>query len=338
MIRAITLGVAKSNGAISILDSTSDLSAQIAALPTLNSGGSYARIEVWEREQGLVTFNDYVQDLSDVADGYAITITVTSKTIAYGDACPTFAYTTQNIRPGEDPISGTAVYTIKNGDATITSANVPTTAPGTYTVKLSGLTVTGYEYSIVDGTLTITKAPLALKADNKTIKEFGSAPEYTLTATGFKNDQTVSALTGSAVYTIKDAEDQTVADVTVAEPGTYRIVPSGYTSANYAITYEEGVLTITELPDITITADNKTMTAGGSAPEYTCTATGDFAEGEDISDLSGSPTYTIKDSEGNVVADVTAAEAGTYSINVSGYTSSDYDIHFVAGTLTITEE
>ena len=334
MLKAVTFGFAKSNGAISILDSSSDLSAQIAALPTLNSGGSYARIEVWEREQGIVAFNDYVQDLSDVADGYAITITVTTKTIAYGDACPTFAYTTTNIRPGETPISGTAVYTIKNGDATITSANVPTTAPGTYTVKLSGLTVTGYEYSIVDGSLIITKAPLSLKADNKTIKEFGAAPEYSLTATGFKNNQTVSALTGSATYTIKDSEGNTIANVALANPGQYRIIPSGYTSANYAINYEEGVLTITELPDLTITADNKTMTAGGSAPEYSVTATG-FAEGDSISDLTGSPTYVIKDSNGDVVADVTAAEAGTYSINVSGYTSSDYDIHYVAGTLTI---
>ena len=76
------------------------------------------------------------------------------------------------------------------------------------------------------------------------------------------------------------------------------------------------------------------MTAGGSAPEYSVTATG-FVDDDDISDLSGSPTFVIKDSEGEVVADVTTAEAGTYSINVSGYTSSDYDIHYVAGTLTI---
>jgi hypothetical protein len=335
MIRAITLGVAKSNGAISIIDSTSDLSAQIAALPTLNSGGSYARIEVWEREQGLVTFNDYVQDLSDVADGYAITITAMSYTINYGDACPTFAYTTQNIRPGENPISGTAVYTIKNGSSTIAENAVKTTAPGEYDIKLSGLTVTGYEYSIVDGALTIEKAPLAIKADNKSMNEKAAAPAYSVTATGFKNDQTVSALTGSASYTIKDADGETVENVSTAEPGTYRIIPSGYTSANYAISYEEGVLTIAALPDITITADNKTMTAGGSAPEYTCTATGDFEDGEDISDLSGSATYVIRDGNGDVVADVTTAEAGTYSINVSGYTSTKYDISFVAGTLTI---
>lgn len=337
MIKAITLGVAKSNGAISILDSTSDLSAQIAALPTLNSGGSYARIEVWEREQGLVTFNDYVQDLSDVADGYAITITAVSYTIAYGDACPTFAYTTQNVRPGENPISGTAVYTIKNGSSTIAPENVKTTAPGEYDIKLSGLTVTGYEYSIVDGSLTINKAPLSIKADNKTMNEKAAAPAYSITATGFKNDQTVSALTGSASYTIKDADGETVANVSTAEPGTYRIVPSGYNSANYAITYEEGVLTIAALPDITITAEDKTMVEGGEAPVWSAVCVG-LPEGKTVDDLDGSPVFTIKDGEGNVVADVTVAEAGTYSINVSGYTSDEYDIEFVPGTLTITAE
>lgn len=334
MINAITIGIAKSNGAISILNSTDELSVQEAALDTINQSDTYSRVEVWARHLGLVNFRDYVQDLSDVGDGYAITITVVSCNIYYGDDCPDFSYTTDNIRPGENPISGTAEYTIKNGDATIASSNVKTTAPGTYTIKLSGLTVTGYEYSIVDGSLVIAKAPLAITADNKTIKEFGNAPEYSLTATGFKNSQTISALTGSAAYTVKDSEDNTIADVSAAAPGQYRIIPSGYTSTNYAITYVEGVLTITELPDLTITADNKTMTAGGSAPEYSVTATG-FVDDDDISDLSGSPEFVIKDSEGNVVDDVTTAEAGTYSINVSGYTSSDYDIHYVAGTLTI---
>jgi hypothetical protein len=53
-------------------------------------------------------------------------------------------------------------------------------------------------------------------------------------------------------------------------------------------------------------------------------------------DSLGTLTYTIKDSEGNTVAEVTAAEAGEYDIVVSGFSdTTNYDPSYVAGKLTI---
>ena len=65
-------------------------------------------------------------------------------------------------------------------------------------------------------------------------------------ASGFVNDENATDLTGTAVYTVKDSVGETVADLTLAEPGTYTIHLSGITSENYEITMEAGTLTITE--------------------------------------------------------------------------------------------
>lgn len=169
-------------------------------------------------------------------------------------------------------------------------------------------------------TLTITAA-------NKSITYGDNPPTYTDTYSGWtdgdsvKRNDLTGTLTNTCTYTKGNGA------------GTYNIVPSGQSSEKYNILYQNGTLTVAKKA-LTVTAQNKTMTAGGSAPEYTAVATG-FITGETVADLDGEPVFTIKDGEGNVVADVTAAEAGTYSINVSGYSSDNYAISYVAGVLTI---
>lgn len=169
-------------------------------------------------------------------------------------------------------------------------------------------------------TLTITAA-------NKSVTYGDNPPTFTDTYSGWTDGDSAKRndLTGTLVNTCTYEKGNSA--------GTYNIVPSGQTSEKYNIIYQNGTLTVAKKA-LTITAQNKTMTAGGEAPDYSCVATG-FITGETAEDLDGSAVYTIKDSGGNVVADVTQAEAGTYSINVSGYSSDNYAISYVAGTLTI---
>lgn len=172
-----------------------------------------------------------------------------------------------------------------------------------------------------------TQPTLTVTAGNKSITYGDNAPTYSASYSGWTDGDSAKRndLQGTLALTCTYAKGNSA--------GTYNIVPSGQTSEKYNIIYQNGTLTVSKKA-LTITAQNKTMTAGGEAPDYSCVATG-FITGETAEDLDGSPTYTIKDGDGNVVADVTTAEAGTYSINVSGYSSDNYAISYVAGTLTI---
>ena len=169
-------------------------------------------------------------------------------------------------------------------------------------------------------TLTITAA-------NKSITYGDNPPTFTDTYSGWTDGDSAKRndLTGTLVNTCAYEKGNSA--------GTYNIVPSGQTSEKYNILYQNGTLTVSKKA-LTITAQNKTMTTGGEAPEFSAVATG-FITGETVADLDGEAVFTVKDGEGNVIADVTTAEAGTYSINVSGYSSDNYAISYVAGTLTI---
>ena len=85
---------------------------------------------------------------------------------------------------------------------------------------------------------------------------------------------------------------------------------------------------------LTITADNKTMTYGGTAPTYTYTGSG-YVNSETASVLGGTASYTVKNSSGTAVTVNSTTAAGTYTITPSGLSSSNYNITYKTGTLTI---
>ena len=84
---------------------------------------------------------------------------------------------------------------------------------------------------------------------------------------------------------------------------------------------------------LTVTADDKSMNYGDNAPSYTFSANG-FVNNETNSVLSGSAVYTIK-VDTITISNVSTADAGTYTIEISGLTSNNYEISFEDGTLTI---
>ncbi len=177
----------------------------------------------------------------------ALTLTVTDAEMVYGASAPSFAFTGEGYIAGEDAtaLGGSAVYTVKDSLGE-TVADLSTAAPGEYEVHLSGVTAANYELTMVVGTLTVSKKALTLTVANAEMVEGGAAPEFSFTGTGFVNDEDATALGGSAVYTVKDSQGETVADVTLAEPGTYSVHLSGITSENYEITLVAGTLTIAE--------------------------------------------------------------------------------------------
>jgi hypothetical protein len=107
------------------------------------------------------------------------------------------------------------------------------------------------------------------------------------------------------------------------------ITPSGLTSSNYDITYSNGALSVSKAP-LTVTAAAATKTydgqaySGGNGVSYS-----GFVNSETSSVLGGSVSYSGT-SQG-------AINAGSYVITPSGLTSSNYDITYSNGALSVSK-
>jgi len=167
----------------------------------------------------------------------------------------------------------------------------------------------------VEHSLSVSKALLTVKADNKSKTYDGLvADNFTVTYTGFVKDETATALTGTLSFT--------GSAVTAVTAGLdYVVTPSGFSSDNYTITYENGKLDISKRP-ITLTADAKSKTYGDTDPSLTAQVTsGTIVTGDNA---SGSLTRAT----GETVAD--------YAISQGAYTyGSNYNETFVPANLTI---
>jgi len=196
---------------------------------------------------------------------------------------------------------------------------------GTYTIIPSGLVSTNYAITYTNGSLAITKAALSVTANNasKTYDAIAFTGGNGLTYDGFATgDNASNSLTGTIAFA---GTSQSAKNV-----GTYTIIPSGLTSANYAISYTNGSLAITKAA-LTVTANNASKTydaiafTGGNGLTYDGFATGDNA--------SNSLTGTIAFA-GTAQS---AKNVGTYTIIPSGLVSTNYAISYTNGSLAITK-
>jgi hypothetical protein len=170
----------------------------------------------------------------------------------------------------------------------------------------------------VTRTLVIDKAILSIKAENSA-KTYGSVnPVFTMTYIGFVSGDDESKL-GMKPKLITEA-------TATSGVGVYDIVPSGAgAAANYNINYIKGVLTV--LPaSLTIRINNVSKTYGSVNPVFTMTYIG-FVNGDNELHLTTPATLST--------AAGISSPAGSYSIFANGATSSNYDIIYVTGWLTI---
>ena len=159
--------------------------------------------------------------------------------------------------------------------------------------------------------LTVNKAPLTVTANSYTIEQGEALPAFEATYEGFVNNQSASALTTQPTFSCTAANS----DV----PGTYEITVGGAESQNYELTYVGGTLTITTQPAVTITANSYTMVYGDPLPTFEFTSEGGTP--------NGTPELTCEATS--------ASPVGTYPITASKGTLSNYNVTYVAGTLTI---
>ena len=134
---------------------------------------------------------------------------------------------------------------------------------GSYAITPSGLSSIKYDITFVPGTLTTTRAPLTIRADDKA-RDYNGHPfnEYTATITGLVNGETAADLSGTLTFRLRGCANCWVTSPVYSTIGGLTIVPGGLTSANYAINYVNGRLDLNRLP-LTVTALNVTQTYNG---------------------------------------------------------------------------
>ena len=226
-----------------------------------------------------------------------VTITADNLTMVYGDDVPTLTYSSEG---GE-----------LKGTPKLSTTATKTSPVGTYPIKVEKGTVTNEKVTCVEGTLTITQAPLTVGVQNMTITEGDAIPSFTLTYSGFKNSDTEAN-----AFTKKPTAKTTA--TSSSKPGTYPITVSGGEAKNYALTYTKGTLTIKEKP-VTITANNLTMVYGDEVPTLTYKSSG--------AKLNGTPKLSTTATKKSAV--------GTYPIKVEKGTVTNGQVTYVDGTLTI---
>jgi len=125
-------------------------------------------------------------------------------------------------------------------------------AGGPYAITQGTLAANAnYTVSFSGAALAIVPAPLSITADSKTKISGTADPAFTVTYVGFVNRETSTILSGTLVMTRVPGENI----------GSYQVTPSGLSSANYAITFVPGTLTIVDgssQPVLSISVSNGT--------------------------------------------------------------------------------
>jgi hypothetical protein len=190
---------------------------------THTNAGTYNN-DPWSFSGGTNYYNVTGTVNDSIAKATAV-ITVTKYNVTYNGLSHTATGSAQGVDAG-----GAAL-----GSSFNLSGTTHTNA-GTYTGdawSFSG----GTNYNDVSGTVndSIGQANLTVTADNQTIVLHAALPTFTVKYAGFVNGEMASVLSGTLTFT---------PTTTPANAGKYNIVPSGYTSNNYAITFQKGTLTV----------------------------------------------------------------------------------------------
>ena len=195
----------------------------VYTIPTSVSDGTL-RISLVAEKPGT---NWHTIQIKRLVRKFNTTVTANNLEMTYGSAVPELTYTT----------AGKNV--ILNGIPKLSTTATKTSPVGTYPIIIERGTVIGEDVGFVDGTLTITKAPLTIGVKSETITEGDDIPQFTLTYKGFKNGDTEAD-----AFTKKPVAETTATKSSPA--GTYPITVSGGEAQNYTLSYTDGTLTIEE--------------------------------------------------------------------------------------------
>ncbi|MCJ9702250.1 filamentous hemagglutinin N-terminal domain-containing protein [Bradyrhizobium sp. SHOUNA76] len=223
-------------------------------------------------------------------------------------------------------LGGLTMTGVNANRVTLGWGSAVTTALGAGSYNLSGsdvLSATGsggavYVGSVAVG-LTIDRAPLTITANASKTYDGLAFSGGSVAYSGFMNGETASVLSGTLSYggTAQGA----------VNAGRYGLTAAGLSSANYAIKFVDGSLTVNKAA-LTVTANDVTRIYDGVPFSGGSVTYSGFVNGEGLPALSGTLVYG-----GSAQG---ARYPGVYGIAAAGLTSVNYDITYVDGRLAIT--
>ena len=239
-----------------------------------------------------------------------LSLTVNNATREYGNPNPEFSSVITGFVEGENAENQnmTVDYTC-DADG---QSNV-----GNYRI-LASVNAPNYEVTYHYGTLAVTKAPLTLKVKNTSRLYGDENPQFELTYTGLRNNETSPTWT-QAVKVATTATKK-------SHCGVYPITVSGGVSQNYQVAeYANGELTVSKRP-LTVRALDYERSYGEANPAFKIAYDG-FVNSDNESCISPKPTLSCEATK--------ESNAGTYNILVTGGKADDYAITYQYGKLKV---
>jgi alpha-tubulin suppressor-like RCC1 family protein len=282
-------------------------------------------------------------------------LTVTPVSATYGANNLTLTATLSDA--ADDTAVSGKILTFKLNGQTVGTAT--TNSSGTATlanVRLAGINVGNYSAGVsvsfaadddnsganVSNTLTVSKAPLTVTADNKSRHYGQSNPTFTVSYSGFVNGETSSVLSGSPACTTTATITSTVA----GSPYSISCTPGTLSATNYNITtpFGAGVLTVTTAPTSLSVQAASGMYSGTTIFSATLTSLGNPLSNQNLSfSLLGTPVANATtDANGRARIEnvrLNGTPVGTYAngIGVSFTGDGNYAGSSGAGCLEVTQ-
>ena len=229
----------------------------------------------------------------------------------YGDENPKFTFSYSGFKNEE-------TYEVLTNRPSAKTEAVVTSAVGTYDIVPSGAEAQNYDITYKNGSLIVTKAPLAVTVTS-TQKVYGEEnPIVEITYDGFKNSDNADCISEMPVVAI-DADKK-------SDVGEYAITVSGGVAQNYEFTgYNQGVLTV-EKASLTVIAEDKERLYFESNPEFTYYCEG-FKNDDTKDVITTQPSFECNAKQTSI--------AGEYEITLSGAEAKNYELSYQGAMLTI---
>jgi hypothetical protein len=199
------------------------------------------------------------------------------------------------------------------------SGTVLQAGSGRQTLTVTAQPTQNYEQASGTVTINVNRAPLSLRIDDQTKLYGNPLPVLTGTLTGVVN--------GDAIVP-SYSTPATVASAVGRYPITGQLSDHNGRLPNYDITIAPATLVVTKTP-LLVKANDASKQYSDALPAFTASFSG-FVLGETPAVLGGALTLQTSATR--------TTGPGNYPIVAAGLTSSNYDISFAGGTLTVTPE
>lgn len=224
-----------------------DTSSVVSGAPTLATTarpgspvGSYP-ISISQGSLSAANYSFVLQGANLTVTAAQLMVRASSVTTTYGNAPPAFTYTITGFVNGDTSavVTGAPVLSSTASSKSGVGIYPITIAPGT-------LKSANYTFTLINGTATVSKAPLALIANNISAVQGSPLPALTYSASGLVNGDTLASATAGAPALSTTAN--------MSAPGTYpiSIAQGTMSSPNYQLSFRNGVLTVTAPAALTL--------------------------------------------------------------------------------------